>query len=76
METVVRAYIKPSEEGHYVAECYNLPVVTQGETLDEVAANLREAIALALEDDFKDFGFSSVNPPIIVTLELPTLHAA
>lgn len=75
MESVVRAYIKTSDDG-YVAECYNLPVVTQGETLDEVAANLREAVALALEDDFKNLGFSSETPPIIVTLELPTLHAA
>jgi predicted RNase H-like HicB family nuclease len=76
MESVVKAFIKSTEEGSYVAECYNLPVVTQGETLDEVAANLREAIALALEGDFKELGFRNENPPIIVTLELPTLHAA
>jgi predicted RNase H-like HicB family nuclease len=76
METVVKAFIKPTDEGHYLAECYNLPVVTQGKTLDEVAINLREAVALALEDDFRELGFNNDKPPIIVTLELPTLHAA
>ena len=66
METVVKAYLSATDEGNYLAECFNLPVVTKGNTLDEVAANLREAIALALEDDFRDLGFSSKNPPIIL----------
>jgi predicted RNase H-like HicB family nuclease len=38
-------------EKKYVAECMDLPVVTEGETLDEVTANIREAIALHLEDE-------------------------
>jgi predicted RNase H-like HicB family nuclease len=76
METIVKAYITSTEEGNYLAECYNLPVITQGKTLDEVATNLREAIALALEDDFLELGFKNEHPSIIVTLELPSLHAA
>jgi predicted RNase H-like HicB family nuclease len=35
----------------YVAECLELAVVTQGRTLDELVANLREAIALHLEGE-------------------------
>jgi predicted RNase H-like HicB family nuclease len=35
----------------YVAECLDLPVVTQAVSLDELAANLKEAIALQLEDE-------------------------
>jgi predicted RNase H-like HicB family nuclease len=38
-------------EKKYVADCMDLPVVTQGDTLDEVVANVREAIALHLEDE-------------------------
>ena len=38
-------------ERKYVAECMDLPVVTEGETLDEVTANIREAIGLQLEDE-------------------------
>lgn len=34
---------------HFVAECVEIAVVTQGRTLDEVMANLQEAIALHLE---------------------------
>lgn len=31
-------------ENKYVAECLDLPIVTEGATLDEVTANIREAI--------------------------------
>ena len=31
-------------ERQFVAECLGLPVVTQAPTLDELAANIREAI--------------------------------
>ena len=35
----------------YFAECLEVAVVTQGKTLDEVIANLQEALALHLEDE-------------------------
>jgi len=35
----------------YVAECLEIGVVTQGRTLDETVQNLREAVALHLEDE-------------------------
>lgn len=38
-------------ETQYVAESIDLPIVTQGKTLDEVAANIREAVELHLEDE-------------------------
>jgi predicted RNase H-like HicB family nuclease len=34
-----------------VAECLDLPVVTQAKTLDALMENVREAIGLALEDE-------------------------
>lgn len=37
-------------DGWYSAECLELAVVTQGRTLDETVANLRDAVALHLED--------------------------
>jgi len=62
-------------ENYYVAECVDLPVVTQGKTLDEVAANIREAIDLHLEgENLEDWdilpGFS-----ILANLELEPAHA-
>jgi predicted RNase H-like HicB family nuclease len=35
----------------YIAECLELAVVTHGKTLEEVVENLREALALHLEDE-------------------------
>jgi len=39
------------DESVYVAECLEVSVVTQGRTLDEVVENLRQALALHLEDE-------------------------
>lgn len=57
-------------EKQYVAECLDFPVVTEASTLDELAANIREAIALHLEgEDVAELGFVS-HPTILATLEL------
>ena len=46
----IRAIVHRAEEGGYWAEVPALPgCVTQGETLDEIRTNLREAIELWLE---------------------------
>ena len=57
-------------ERQFVAECLDLPVVTQAPTLDELTANIREAIGLHLEgENLADLGFSD-DPTILATLEL------
>ena len=65
-------------ETHYVAECFDLPVVTQGETLDELMRNVKEAISLQLEgEDPADFGLAP-NASILASYELesePQAHA-
>jgi predicted RNase H-like HicB family nuclease len=54
----------------YVAECLDLPVVTQAATLDELAENIREAVALHLEgENLADLGLAP-DPTIVVTFEL------
>jgi predicted RNase H-like HicB family nuclease len=70
MRRIVHALIRPGEQSGFVAECPELNVVTQGPTLDEVAANLREAVALAIEgEDLTTLGLET-NPVISVTFEL------
>ncbi len=70
MQRVIQAVIRHGEEWGYVGECSQLNAVTQGTTLDEVASNLQEVIALALEDfDFEEAGLSPA-PVIVVTFEL------
>lgn len=57
-------------EKQYVAECLDLPVVTQAPTLDELAANIKEAIGLHLEgEDLAELGVAP-NPTILASLEL------
>ncbi len=46
----VKAFVYRGET-QYVAECLEIPVVTQGKTLDEALSNLQEAVALHLEDE-------------------------
>lgn len=51
MHYTIKAQIYSGGESGFVAECLDLPVVIQGQTLDEVMQNLREAIELHLEDE-------------------------
>jgi predicted RNase H-like HicB family nuclease len=75
MKKVIQVRISRGDE-FYVAECLDLPVVTQAKTLDQLADNLREAIALQLEgEDPSDFGLEP-NPAIIATLELDAAISA
>ena len=53
----------------YVAECLEVAVVTQGRTLDEVVANLREALELHLDgEDLRALGLTP-SPRLVITYE-------
>ena len=57
----------------FVAECLDLPVVTEADSLDELAQNIREAIALHLEgEDLAELGLAA-DPTILATMELPAV---
>jgi predicted RNase H-like HicB family nuclease len=51
LRKTITAIVHPGEQRGYVAECLEIAVITQGNTLDELVDNLREAVALHLEDD-------------------------
>lgn len=66
----IKAVIINGDESGYVAECLEIPVVTQGQTLDEVTNNLKEAVELFLEgEDPREFGLDT-KPNLVVTFEL------
>ena len=70
LQHTIKAVIRPGDQSGYVAECLEVPVITQGATLDEVSANLREAVALHLEgENLAELGLAA-SPSIIVTFEL------
>jgi predicted RNase H-like HicB family nuclease len=69
MRHSIKAFVHKGEN-YYVAECLEIAVVTQGKTLDETMDNLKEAVALHLEnEDLRDFDLAP-NPSLLVTLEL------
>ena len=73
---IIKVFIRKGEE-YYVAECLEISVVTQGKTLDETIANLKEAVTLHLEgEDLSEYGLAP-NPTLLVTIELePIVHVA
>lgn len=60
-------------ESQFVAEGVNIPIVTQGKTLDELVNNLKEALELFLEgEDLSKYDIQT-NPAIIANIELNNL---
>lgn len=53
------------EEKLYVAECPEVGTVSQGETIEEAVANLKEATELYLEE----FPLPETSKPILTTFE-------
>ena len=54
------------EDNLYVAECPEASTASQGETIEEAIANLKEATELYLEE----FPLRSVSHPILTTFEI------
>lgn len=75
LQHTIKAVIRRGEQSGYVAECLEIAVVTHGQTLDDVARNLQEAVALHLEgEDLAALGLAS-NPTLLVTMEVEPAYA-
>jgi predicted RNase H-like HicB family nuclease len=75
LQKTIKAVIRSGEQSGYVAECIEIPVVTQASTLDEITQNLQEAVQLHIEgEDLAELGLYP-NPTIIVTMELEPAYA-
>ena len=69
MKKIIQVHIYKGDK-YYVAECLDLPVVTQGKTLDELVFNLKEAIGLQLEgENLSDFDLVA-EPSVLANLEV------
>jgi len=69
LQHTIKAIIRRSET-HYVAECVEIGVVTQGKTISETLQNLQEAVSLHLEgEDLPTLGLAP-DPSILVTMEM------
>ena len=61
-----------SEDDLYVAECPEVGTVSQGYTIEEALANLKEATELYLEE----FPLPQVGRPLLTTFEAAVSRAA
>lgn len=69
----IKAIIRKGET-HYIAECVEISVVTQGKTIDETLENLQEAVSLHLEgENLADLGLAP-DPNILVTIEMELMR--
>lgn len=74
MKRIIQFRISRGDK-YYTAEGVDLPVITQGKTLDELAVNIQEAVDLHLEgEDLADFDIAP-NPSVLMNFELPQIHA-
>ena len=72
MKRIIQVRISRGEH-QFVAECLDLPVVTQAPTLDELTENIREAIGLHLKgEDLAALGLAA-NPTFLATLEFDAI---
>jgi len=75
MKNIIQFHIYKGEK-YYIAQGIDLPVVTQGKTLDELAHNVKEAVELQLEgENLADFDLA-LKPSILLNLELGTVAYA
>lgn len=71
MKKIIQFHISKGDK-YFVAEGIDLPVITQGKTLDELATNIQEAVELQLQgEDPANFDLAP-NPSVLLNLELPT----
>ncbi|PIP29703.1 hypothetical protein COU12_01900 [Candidatus Jorgensenbacteria bacterium CG10_big_fil_rev_8_21_14_0_10_54_38] len=74
MKHIIQFRIYQGEKA-FVGEGIDVPIVTQGKNIDEVAANLKEALALYLEgENLAELGIAA-EPSALVNFELEPLHA-
>jgi predicted RNase H-like HicB family nuclease len=74
MKKIIKVRIYKGDK-QYVAECLDLPVISQGKTLDEAAKNIKEAIALHLEGENLEDWDIHPNFMILADFEIEPVHA-
>ena len=74
MKKIIQVRIYKGDK-YYVAECLDLPVVSQGKTLDEAARNIREAIALHVEGENLEAWDILPDFSILANFEIEPVHA-
>ena len=74
MKSIIQFHVSKGDK-YYVAQCVELSIVTQAESLDALAGNIQEALTLHMEDGDAGEDFDP-HPSVLVSFELPRkVHA-
>lgn len=74
MKRIIQFHIFKGDH-YYVAEGVDLPVVTQGKSLDELVANIKEATELHLSgENLSEFDLAK-DPSLLANIELSLSYA-
>lgn len=60
MKGIAQFTITAGDDGKYIADGVDLPIVTEADTLDALTKNITEAVDLALKD--KELSFPEAGP--------------
>ena len=76
MKNIIQFWVS-QEDGVYVADGVNVPVVTDGKTFEELQGNIKEAVELYFEgEDLNELGFGPT-PSILTNFEVTAdLHGS
>ncbi len=61
-------------EKKYIGECLDFPIITEGNTIDEVCKNIKEATELYLENENLEKLEISPNPSIIINIAVEEIY--
>jgi predicted RNase H-like HicB family nuclease len=76
MNRIIHALVRRGDRA-WIAECQEIAVVTQGESLDETVTNLQEAVALHLDGEDLQALNLAPDPMLSLTVEVePGRNAA
>ncbi len=74
MKRIIQFHIYKGDK-YYIAQGVDLPIITQGKTLDILAKNIKEAVELHLEgENLSDFDLAK-HPSVLANLELSEIYA-
>jgi len=68
---IIQFIIETAEEGGYTASAVSHSIYTQGETLDEIVKNIKEAVSCHFEEDIVSPLSSSL--PIMINFQVTSL---
>ena len=75
MKSMIKTEIYHDGE-YYCARCLDFDIFTQGKSLDELVANLKEAVELHFLDDPDELNGFKPHPSLFTMMDLGEIHVS